>query len=390
MRFKGLKFGIPKEIIPGERRIAVIPEIAKRMISEGAEVLVESEAGEGAGFSDADYVSVGVDIVKGVEDLFNQADVILKVKEPQFNTELQKHEVELMHEGQVLITFLHPAAPDNHEMIQNLADRGVIGFTLDSIPRITRAQTMDALTSMSTVAGYKSILVAADRLPKFIPMITSAVGTSPPAEAFVVGAGVAGLQAIATAKRLGAKVRAVDVRPEASEQAKTLGAEIVDSQVPDDVAVGEGGYAKQLPEDWLVKERQAIRDAVVRSDMVILTALVPGKQAPILVTSDMVEDMKPGSVIVDVSIDQGGNCELTVGGKTIEKFGVTVDGTKNLPGLVPRSSTSMFSKNIHNFVANLIEDGTVQLDKDDEIVAESIVTRDGQVVHAGAREAMGI
>ncbi len=390
MRFEGLILGIPKEIMPGERRVAIIPETAENLISEGARVLIEEKAGEGAGFPDARYSNVGAEIVAGAEEVFAEADIILKVKEPQFNTQLDKHEVEMMKEGQVLITFLHPAAPDNHEMIQDLARQGVTSFTLDSIPRITRAQSMDALTSMSTVAGYKSIIEAANYLPKFVPMITSAVGTNRPANILVIGAGVAGLQAIATGKRLGGQVQTVDVRPEATEQAKTLGASILDPEVPADVAVGEGGYAKALPEKWLLKEREAIEDAVIDADIVVLTALVPGKQAPILVTEDMVRRMDPGSVIVDVSVDQGGNCQLTVGGETVEEHGVIIVGTKNLPGLVPSSSTSMFAKNIYAFAANLVEDGSLAIDMEDEIIASSLVTEGGELVHEGAREAMGL
>ncbi len=390
MKFQGLRVGVPREIMTGEQRVAIIPETVDNLVSEGAEVLIETQAGEGAGFSNSDYSTAGANIVEDVEEVFSQADILMKVKEPQFNSDVQKHEVDMMSEGQTLVTFLHPAAPANHEMIQNLAQQGVTSFTLDSIPRITRAQSMDALTSMSTVAGYKSILVAANDLPKFVPMITSAVGTNRPANVSVLGAGVAGLQAIATAKRLGAQVKVVDVRPEANEQAKTLGAKILDSGVPAEVAVGEGGYAEQLTDEWLEKEREAIKDAVSEADVVVLTALVPGKQAPILVTEEMVKSMDPGSVIVDVSVDQGGNCELTVGGETVEEHGVTIVGTKNLPGLVPSSSTSMFAKNIYAFVENLVEDGSLQVDMNDEIIASSLVTKDGDLVHSGAREAMGL
>ncbi|NLW16829.1 MAG: NAD(P) transhydrogenase subunit alpha [Firmicutes bacterium] len=390
MQFQGLIFGVPKEIMPGERRVAAIPETVKALVSKGAQVLVEKDAGVGSFFSNEEYQNAGATVVDNVEELFEKADVILKVKEPQFNTQTNKHEVDMMHAGQVLVTFLHPAAPANHEMIKNLTAKGVTALTLDGIPRISRAQAMDALTSMSTVAGYKAVLMAANRVPKFVPMIGTAVGMISPATVTVLGAGVAGLQAIATAKRLGAVVYAVDIRPEAAEHAKSLGAKIIETGVPAEIAIGEGGYAKSLPEEWLVKERTALFDTIVKSDIVVSTALVPGRMAPILITEEMVKEMKPGSAIVDVAIDQGGNCALTVGGEVIEKYGVSVDGTKNIPGMVPASATTMFAKNIVNFLNNFIKDGQVIIDMNDEITASTLVCKDGELVHAGTREAMGL
>jgi len=390
VQFQGLVFGVPREIMQGERRVAAIPETVKKLVAGGAKVLVEKGAGTGSFFPDEEYAKAGAVLVDDVEELFAQADIILKVKEPLFNSDKNKHEVDMMHEGQVLITFLHPAAPANHEMVKNLAAKGVIGLTLDGIPRISRAQAMDALTSMSTVAGYKAVLMAANRLPKFMPMIGSAVGMLPPATVTVIGTGVAGLQAVATAKRLGAVVHAIDIRPDAAEHAKSLGARTVDTGVPAEIAIGEGGYAKHLPEEWLIKEREAIKDTILKSDIVIATALVPGRLAPVLITEEMVKAMKPGSAIVDVAIDQGGNCELTVGGEVIEKYGVSIDGTKNIPGMVPESSTTMFAKNILNYASNIVKDGKIVIDLDDEIVASSLVCKDGELVHAGAREAMGL
>jgi NAD(P) transhydrogenase subunit alpha len=269
-----------------------------------------------------------------------------------------------------------------------LMARGVTSLTLDGIPRISRAQAMDALTSMSTVAGYKSVLMAANRITKFLPMIGSAVGMIKPANVLVLGTGVAGLQAVATAKRLGAVVTAVDIRPDALEHAKSLGARVIDTDIPAEIAMGEGGYARHLPEEWLLKERQAIAEAVAASDIVVSMALVPGRLAPILITEDMVQAMASGSAIVDVAIDQGGNCELTSGGEITEKYGVSIDGTKNIPGLVPASSTQMLAKNIYNYIAYFIKDGKIELDLQDEIIASSIVTKDGTLLHAGAKEAM--
>lgn len=390
MQFQGLTFAVPKEIMPGERRVSAIPETVKKMVSSGAKVLVEKGAGLGAFFSDEEYQNAGATIVADVEELFSNANIILKVKEPQFNSQTSKHEVDMMQAGQVLITFLHPAAPANHEMIKNLTAKGVTALTLDGIPRISRAQAMDALTSMSTVAGYKSVLMAANRVPKFVPMIGSAIGMIPPANVTVLGAGVAGLQAIATAKRLGAVVHAADIRPEAAEHAKSLGAKILETGVPAEIAIGEGGYAKSLPQEWIVKEQSALYDTIIKSDIVIATALVPGRMAPTLITEEMVKAMKPGSAIVDVSIDQGGNCALTVGGEVIEKYGVSIDGTKNIPGMVPSSSTTMFAKNIVNYIANMIKDGQVVIDMNDEITASTLVCKDGELVHAGTREAMGL
>ncbi|HHY39746.1 MAG TPA: NAD(P) transhydrogenase subunit alpha [Syntrophaceticus sp.] len=388
MQFKGLTIGIPKEIMHGELRVAATPETVGKMTAAGARVLVEKDAGKGSYFEDDAYRKVGAEIVSDVEELYEAADIILKVKEPLFNSQKNKHEVEMMHAGQTLITFLHPAAPANHEMVQRLAAKGVTSFTLDGIPRISRAQAMDALTSMSTVAGYKSVLMAADMLPKFMPLIGTAVGVIQPAVVLVIGTGVAGLQAVATAKRLGAVVYAVDIRPDAIEQAKSLGAKVVDVGVPPEIAVGEGGYAKSLPEEWLLKEREAISEAVSKADIIILTALIPGKLAPVLITEEMVKSMKPGSVIVDVAIDQGGNCALTAAGERKQVYGVWIDGTKNIPGMVPVSSTWMFAHNIYNYIACLVKEGKVVINMDDAIIASSLVTKDGKLVHTGALEAI--
>ena len=389
MRFRGLAIGIPKEIMEGERRVAAIPDTVKKMVSEGANVLVEEGAGLGSYFSDEDYKAAGARLVGSAEELFREADIILKVKEPLFNRNIGKHEVDLMKEGQCIVSFLHPAAPANHEMIKNLASKRVISFTLDSIPRISRAQSMDALTSMSTVAGYKGMIMAANTLPKFLPMMGTAVGMIRPAQVLVIGIGIAGLQAIATAKRLGAVAHATDIRPDACEQGKSLGAKIIDLGIPPEIAVGEGGYAKKLPDEWLRKEQEILRGVAPEMDVVFLSALVPGKRAPTLITEETVKSMKPGSTIVDVAIDQGGNGELTEPGKIVEKHGVNIIGILNIPGTIPTSSTWMFANNVYNYVAYLVDDGRITLAATDEIIASSLVTRDGRVVHQGALEAMG-
>jgi len=387
MRFQGLKIGIPKEIMDGENRVSATPETVKLMTQEGAVVLVERSAGEGSFFTDEAYKNAGATLIDKAADVFAMADIILKVKEPLYTTD-GAHEIDRMRPGQYLITFLHPASPSNHVMIRKLAAHGVISLTLDSIPRITRAQTMDALTSMSTVAGYKAVLMAADRLAKFLPMMGTAVGMIAPAKVLVVGAGVAGLQALATAKRLGAEIQAADIRPDACEQARSLGAKIVDLEIPSHIAVGHGGYAQSLSTEWLTYERQRLCDVAVQADIVILSALVPGKKAPTLIDDKCVSRMKPGSVIVDISIDQGGNCQLSEGGKIIEVNDVCIIGTKNIPGMVPASSTWMFAKNFYNLLSYMIRDGRLTLNMDDEIIASTLVTNDGQVVHKGALEAM--
>lgn len=382
--------GIPKEIMPGENRVSATPETVQKYVKDGFTVLVEEGAGQGAFFMDDQYQEAGATLVADVEELYNKADLILKVKEPLFNQKKNRHEVDLMHSGQYLITFLHPAAPANHQMIKDLAAKGVIGLTLDGVPRISRAQKMDALTSMSTCAGYRSVLMAAEAMAKFVPQIFTAVGMIKPANVLVVGSGVAGLQAIATAKRLGAVVHAIDIRPDASEQAKSLGAKVIETGVPADVAVGEGGYANQLPEQWLEKERQVVAEVIKDMDIVILSALIPGKLAPILVTEEMVKSMKPGSVIVDISIDQGGNCALTEPGEVVVKHSVNIQGIKNIPGHIPTSSTWMFANNVHNLVEHLVKDGKMVLDTDDEIVSSILVTDGEKIVHQGAKEAMGL
>ena len=380
--------GIPKEIMHGEGRVSAIPETVSLLKAEGFEVLVENTAGEGALFSDAEYAEAGATIIADCEELYAKSDIILKVKEPQFNEVKGKHEVDMMHEGQYLITFIHPASPVNHEMVKNMAAKGVISLTLDGVPRISRAQKMDALSSMSTCAGYKGILMAANDLKKFIPPIFCAVGQVKPCNVLVIGTGVAGLRALATAKGLGAITYAADIRPAAAEQAMSLGAKIVDTGVPAEIAVGEGGYANALPEEWLVKERAALADTIKDMDIIFCSALVPSKLAPVILTEELVNTMKPGAVIVDISIDQGGNCAITDPGETAVKHQVTIEGIKNIPGMLPTSSTWMFSHNIYNLVKYLTKDGVISLDMEDDIVKGILTTINGEIVHKGALEAM--
>lgn len=385
-----MTIGIPKEIMPGEARVAATPETIKKFIADGATVLVESGAGESSLYYDEQYIEAGAKLVNDTQELFDKSDLILKVKEPLFNEKLQKHEVDMMHKGQHLITFIHPASPVNHEMVKHLAQKGVTSFTLDSIPRISRAQNMDALTSMSTCAGYKGIIMAADDLTIFMPQLFTAVGMLKPANVLVIGAGVAGLQALATARRLGAITNAMDIRPAGNEQAGSLGAKTINLGIPEELAVGKGGYAQTLPEEWLQKEREKIAEVIKDMDIVFCSALIPGKIAPILITEDMIKTMKNGSVIVDISIDQGGNCEMTAPGKKIRAHNVTIQGIKNIPGLIPTSSTWMFSNNVYNLVKYLTKDGEINIDLNDEITSSILVTHNEEIVHTGAREAMKI
>lgn len=381
--------GVPKEIMPDEHRVAATPETVAKFKADGHTVLVEKGAGAGAFFADEAYASSGAELISDVRELFDRAELILKVKEPLFNETYGVSEIDLMHAGQCLITFIHPASPVNHEMVRHMAEKGVIGLTLDGVPRISRAQSMDALTSMSTCAGYRGIIMAAERLPKFIPNIFCAVGAIKPANVLVVGVGVAGLQAIATAKRLGAVVYAADIRPAAVEQAKSLGAKIVELPVPAEAAVSEGGYANALSEELLEGERRALAEVIPQMDIVFLGALVPSKLAPVLVNDDMVKSMADGSVIVDISVDQGGNCSATVPGETAVKYGVVIEGIKNIPGHLPTSSTFMFAQNVYNLVKHLTRGtSSLQLDLSDPIDASIRVTDGEKIVHEGALEAM--
>lgn len=388
MSTQQLTIGIPKEIMVGEKRVAATPETVKKMVLDGAKVFVENGAGQESFFTDDEYKNAGAELVGDAEEIFAKSDLILKVKEPRFSDKKGKHEIDMMKEGQALLTFLHPASPANHQMVRKLAAKGVVAISLDSIPRISRAQTMDALTSMSTIAGYKAVLMAANILPAFMPMINTTIGTIQPANVLVIGAGVAGLQSLATAKRLGTILYAADVRPDACEQAMSLCAKIIDVQVPAEIALEKNGYAKKLPEEWLVKEQQALGQSINLANIVILTALIPGKVAPILVTEEMVKSMKTGSVIVDVAIDQGGNCEITEAAKIVTKHGVNINGILNIPSMMPRSSTWMFANNVYNLVAYLVKNGKVILNMDDEIIASSLVTKDGRIIHTGTLEAM--
>lgn len=379
---------IPKEILSEEKRVAATPETVKKYIELGFTVAVETGAGEGVLIMDDDYRNAGAIIAPDIEKMFAEADVILKVKQLVFNEQKKKHEVEMLRRDSILITFLHPAAPGSHQMVRDLQKKNITALTMDGIPRISRAQRMDALSSMSAVTGYKSVIMAANQLPKFIPMIGTAIGTIKPANFLVIGIGVVGLQAIATAKRLGAVVKTLDIRKNASVEADSLGGKVIDFDIPQELAAGSGGYAKSLDESWLEKERTLISSHLADIDVIILSALVPGEIAPILITDEMVSNMKPGSVIIDVSIDQGGNCDVTEPGQFIQKHGVHVCGIQNIPGRMPVHASWLYANNLYYYVENLFKKGKDTLDFDDEIVKSSLVTHQSKIVHEGTLKAM--
>jgi NAD(P) transhydrogenase subunit alpha len=378
---------VPREILPGEKRVAMLPDTVHKLVGAGHEVGVETGAGRGVLVDDGAYKQAGAEIVVDARALYERADVVLKVKQPCFDERVGMQEAQQLRPGSVLVTFLHPANPSNHEMVKTLAERRITAFTMDGIPRTSRAQTMDALTSMSTVTGYKSVIMAAESLPKFVPMIGTAIGMVKPAVFLMVGAGVVGLQAIATAKRLGAVVKCVDVRAEAREAARSLGAAVDGFEVPDELALAPGGYARALPEEWLQREREYLQPLVAAADVVILSALVPGEVAPVLVTEPMVRSMTPGSVIVDVAVDQGGNCALTKAGATYDHDGVRIIGVQNIPGSVPVHASWLYANNLLNYLENLFKNGAI--DWEDDIVRATLVTHEGRIIHAGARKAMG-
>jgi NAD(P) transhydrogenase subunit alpha len=364
-----VKVAVPKETAPGERRVALVPDAVKKLAGGGFEVVVESSAGAEASFSDRQYEEAGATSVPSREELF-AADGVVKVQKPT------PEEVELLREGAILIALLQPLT--DPEGIERLARRGVIGFALESVPRITRAQPMDALSSQATVAGYKAVLLAAERLPKFLPMLMTAAGTVAPAKVLVLGAGVAGLQAIATARRLGAVVSGFDVRPVVREQVESLGASFLDLGVVGEET--EGGYARELTDADQQRQQEELERRIPEFDVVITTALVPGRPAPKLIPASAIAAMREGSVIVDLAAEAGGNAELTVPGEEVVREGVTLVGLTNLPSTVPVHASQLYARNVQALLTHLAPDGDLTLDWDDEITSGTCVTR--QVVPA--------
>ena len=376
---------VPKEPFAGERRVALTPDVVKRLVAQSVEVRIEHDAGFAASHPDAAYEAVGAKIVQNHDAVWREADIVLCVQRPMMQSE-GRDEIALLKEGAVVIGMMYPLL--NHALVKQLAARKVTSFSLDQLPRITRAQTMDVLSSMATIAGYRAVLLAASQNGKFFPMLVTAAGTVAPAKVFIVGAGVAGLQAIATAKRLGAVVHAFDVRPAVKEQIESLGAKFLQPQ-QDLTAEGSGGYAKELSADQQKAAIQFMHQTVQGMDVVITTALVPGKPAPRLITADMVKDMRPGSVIVDLAAEMGGNCELTKKGETIEAHGVTIMGPLNIPAGMPVHASQMYAKNLQSFLGLIVsKEGKLALDFEDEIIKGTCITHEGRVVQEATQKAM--
>ncbi|MCW5963178.1 MAG: Re/Si-specific NAD(P)(+) transhydrogenase subunit alpha [Bryobacterales bacterium] len=374
--------GVPRETFEGEHRVAVVPATLPSLTKANVEVLVESGAGDAAGFPDTVYQEKGARVVSRAE-LFSKADCILQVRSYGADAD-RGQDLALLRPGQAVIGFFDPLSFP--QRIQEVAASGATCFSMELMPRITRAQSMDALSSMATIAGYKAVLIAAGALPKMFPMLMTAAGTVAPAHVFVVGVGVAGLQAIATARRLGGVVRAYDVRPAVREQVESVGAKFVELPLESADAEDKGGYARAQDETFYVRQRELMAKVVSECDVVITTAAIPGKRAPILVTGEMVRGMNPGSVIVDLAAERGGNCDLTVPGEVVVQHGVSIHGPLNVPSTVPYHASQLYAKNITTFLLHLAKSGAVSLDTEDEIVRETLLTRDGKVVHPRIQE----
>jgi NAD(P) transhydrogenase subunit alpha len=371
-----VKVAVPKERTPEERRVALVPDTATKLVAAKLEVGVEAGAGAEAFVTDEAYQAAGAKLVSSASDLLKDADAVLKVQAPDAK------EIGLLKNGAVLISFLQPATQG--DIVKALAKRGVTAFSLELVPRISRAQSMDALSSQASAAGYKAVLIAAGRLGKFFPMMMTAAGTVAPARVLVMGAGVAGLQAIATARRLGAVVSSYDVRPAVKEEVRSLGATFI--ELPLETQEGTGGYAKEQSEEFLKKQRELIGEHIAKSDVVITTAAIPGRRAPLLVTADMVKGMRPGSVIVDLASETGGNVELTQAGKEVEVNDVTIIGTRNIPSTMPLSTSQLYARNVANLLLHLVKDGAISLDFEDEITKGACVTHGGEIVNERAKQ----
>jgi len=379
-----MRIAVAKEIEVCERRVALIPDAVARLVKQGLEVWVETGAGERAFFSDPDYEAAGATIISDTAKLWGETDILLKVSPPQARED-GRSEIDLLKEGAVLVSFLNPLG--NPVVVEQLANRKVTALSMEMIPRTTRAQSMDALSSQASLAGYKAVLIAAAALPKYFPMLTTAAGTIAPAKVFIMGAGVAGLQAIATARRLGAVVEAFDIRPAVKEEVQSLGAKFVEVQLEEET-VAAGGYAKEISEASKQRTQEVVAEHVKNSDVVITTAQVPGKQAPRLVTEEMVAQMKPGSVIVDLAAEQGGNCACTEPGKDIVWNGVTIIGPINLPSSMPIHASQLYAKNVTSLIQLLIKDKALQVDFSDDIVDAACVTHAGEIRNQQVRDAL--
>ena len=376
--------GVPRESFPGERRVALVPAAIPNLIKAGLEVVVEAGAGAAAGYPDADYTAKGAKITADRAEVFRAADILVQILCYGSNDKTGKADLPLFRNGQTLIGFLRPLG--SIETIQEIASKGVTSFSVELMPRTTRAQSMDVLSSMGTICGYKAVVLAADTSRRIFPMLTTAAGTITPCRVFVIGAGVAGLQAIATARRLGAVASAYDLRPAAKEQVQSLGGRFVELPIEAKDAEDARGYARAQDETFYKRQRELLGKVVAESDVVICAAVIPGKKSPILVTKEMVASMAPGSVIVDLAGERGGNCELTRPGEIVVEHGVTIIGWFNLASTVPYHASQMYARNVTAFLQHLVKDGKLQLNTDDEIIRETMLTRGGEVVNARVRE----
>ncbi|MGB8476917.1 MAG: Re/Si-specific NAD(P)(+) transhydrogenase subunit alpha [Candidatus Acidiferrum sp.] len=376
--------GVPRESFPGERRVAMVPAAVPSLTKAGLEVAIEAGAGIEAGYLDADYAAKGAKVLATRQEVFAAADVIIQVLSYGSNDKTGEADVPLYRPNQVLIGFLRPLG--SLETLQKIAAKSVTAFSVELMPRTTRAQSMDALSSMATISGYKAVIVAADTLPRLFPMMTTAAGTITPARVFIIGCGVAGLQAIATARRLGAVVSAYDLRPAVKEQVQSLGGRFVELPIEAKDAQDARGYATAQGEDFYKRQRELLGKVVAESDVVITAAVIPGKKSPILVTKEMVAGMAPGSVIVDLAAERGGNCELTKPGEQVLEHGVTIMGSINLASTVPYHASQMYARNVTTFLLHLVKDGKLQLNPQDEIVRDTLLTHGGEIVNARLRE----
>ncbi len=371
---------ILKEISPGENRVAATPKTVKELIKSGLTVRVQSGAGVASFFADQDYTDAGAEVISDISTLTNNVDIILKV------APATPEEIDAFPQGSAYVSLMQTTR--DIPQVRKLTDKNMTGFSMHLIPRTTLAQSMDALSSQANIAGYKSVLVGATHLPVYMPLLMTAAGTIPPAKVLILGAGVAGLQAIATAKRLGAQVEAFDVRPEVKEQVESLGAKFVEVESDSDDGVGEGGYAKETSDDYKERQQALIKAHIAKSDLVITTALIPGRPAPLLIPTDMVNGMKPGSAIMDLAAENGGNCELTQGDEVVNHNGVLIDGTINLPSTMQVHASQLYAKNVSTFVTYMMKEGELNFDLEDEIISGAMFTQEGKITHEPTREAV--
>ena len=380
--------GVPKEIYPGDRRVALVPAVLANLKKSGMDVVIEAGAGMGAGYPDAEYVEKGGRVMGSRAEVFGTADIIVQFLVHGANDKNGSADLGLMRKGQVLFGFLRPLG--TVQTLQEIAERGVTAFSVELMPRTTRAQSMDALSSMATISGYKAVLLAANTLPRMFPMLTTAAGTIAPARVLIIGVGVAGLQAIATARRLGAVASAYDMRPAVKEQVQSLGGRFVELTIEAKNAQDTRGYGTAQDETFYQKQRELLGKTVAGSDVVITAAVIPGKKAPVLVTKEMVEGMAPGSVIVDLAAERGGNCELTKPDQTVVEHNVTIIGDINLASTVPYNASSLYARNVSAFLQLLVKEGQARVDMKDDIIRETLVTQNGEIVNTRVREFFGL